>query len=224
MTDEKTEAAFKRLLTAARVKTDSALAQALELTPQSVSEARKKNRIPPGWAIIIAEKYQVSLDWLVFGRGSMRPGTSGTVSGLRFEEVDFSPRDVPVIGLAECGLKGWFNKGSIALTVSVPFEHSTPDMFAVIAVGTSMQPEGIKQGFVVICDPDLPPMEDELIYIEKNDGSASIKKYKGQDEKWLVLQAWLPPDDDGTQKPYMEQVAIHTVNRIASAVIVKRRA
>jgi len=72
MKDAKTNAIFSRLLSASDSKTDAALAQALGLTPQAVADARKKNKIPPAWAITIAENYQVSLDWLLFGRGVMR--------------------------------------------------------------------------------------------------------------------------------------------------------
>jgi hypothetical protein len=64
----KTDAIFERLALATHSKTDAALARALGVTPQSVSDARKKNKAPPAWAMVIAEKYQVSLDWLIFGK------------------------------------------------------------------------------------------------------------------------------------------------------------
>jgi plasmid maintenance system antidote protein VapI len=64
----KTSAIFERLILASNVKTDAALAQAIGVTPQSVSDARKKSKVPPAWAIEIAKKYQVSLDWILFGK------------------------------------------------------------------------------------------------------------------------------------------------------------
>jgi len=68
MEDAKTVAILERLILASNAKTDAALAQAIGVSPQSVSEGRRKNKIPPAWAIVIAEKYQVSLDWLLLGR------------------------------------------------------------------------------------------------------------------------------------------------------------
>jgi hypothetical protein len=68
---------FDRFLKATGVKTDVSLAEALEVTPQAVSHARKKKQVPPTWAIAIAEKYQVSLDWLLLGRGEMTCSYAG---------------------------------------------------------------------------------------------------------------------------------------------------
>ena len=80
MENAKTCAIFERLTLASRSKTDAALAQAIGVTPQSISDARRKNKVPPAWAIAIAEKYQVSLDWLVFGR-EMESSGGGAASG-----------------------------------------------------------------------------------------------------------------------------------------------
>ena len=83
MENAKTGAIFERLILASRSKTDAALAQAIGVTPQSVSDARKKNKVPPAWAIAIADKYQISLDWLLFGReagfsgGGLAPSQAG---------------------------------------------------------------------------------------------------------------------------------------------------
>jgi Bacteriophage CI repressor helix-turn-helix domain. len=71
MEDANTTRLLSRMQQATNTSNDSSLAQALELSPQSVSDARRKNKVPPAWAINIAKKYQVSLDWLFFGIGTM---------------------------------------------------------------------------------------------------------------------------------------------------------
>ena len=63
---------LSRMLAATSATTDAALAQAAGVSPQSVSDARRKGKVPLAWAVTIAEKYQVLLDWLVFGTGPMK--------------------------------------------------------------------------------------------------------------------------------------------------------
>ena len=48
--------------------------------------------------------------------------------------------------------------------------------------------------------------------------------YTSEDEKWLDLQGWLEPKEDGSQKPYLERLRKSAVQRIAVVVFVKRRA
>ena len=57
-----------RIMLATKSKTETDLARALEVKPQSVSQAKKKGSIPAQWFVCIALKYGVSLDWLVSGR------------------------------------------------------------------------------------------------------------------------------------------------------------
>jgi len=57
-----------RIMSATKSKTETDLARALEVKPQSVSQAKKKGSIPAQWFVCIALKYGVSLDWLVSGR------------------------------------------------------------------------------------------------------------------------------------------------------------
>lgn len=62
---------YERLLIATRAKNDAALSIELNVSPQSISQAKKKGKIPLQWITYIAEnftKYNVSADWLLFGR------------------------------------------------------------------------------------------------------------------------------------------------------------
>jgi hypothetical protein len=76
MTDEpaKTKIILDRLVKATGVPKDSALAGPLGVTSQAIYDAKKRNKIPDAWIRNIAEKYDISADWLLFGRGPMRPG------------------------------------------------------------------------------------------------------------------------------------------------------
>lgn len=63
------EAILERLLRSIGTKKYTALADALGIKPQSISDAKAKKKVPATWVVAIAAKYGVSMDWLVFGQG-----------------------------------------------------------------------------------------------------------------------------------------------------------
>jgi hypothetical protein len=50
------------------------LARVLNIKPQSIVAAKKRRQIPFGWIVTVAEKYQVSADWLFFGNRTTAKG------------------------------------------------------------------------------------------------------------------------------------------------------
>lgn len=180
----------------------------------------------------LASALSYSTDWLL--TGVPQEGNAAAPSKEGAEEAGHPSyscepsargRKVPIIGLAACGLSGWYNPGPLALSATFPVDHPySGDLFAVIAVGTSMQPEGIRQGYLLFCDPGMPPASGDIVYVEKTDGTASIKTYNNRDNQWLHLQGWLAPHEDGSQKPYREQVNLEMVKRIACVFLIKRKA
>lgn len=66
------EAQLYRLKTACGAGTDTAFADFLGISQGSISGAKKKGQLPHSWFFQVAEKTNVSSDWLCFGRGSMR--------------------------------------------------------------------------------------------------------------------------------------------------------
>ena len=128
---------------------------------------------------------------------------------------------VPVIGLAECGLKGWYQGAPMVVSAARPGDLHDPDAFAVMAIGVSMRPAGICQGFLCFCSPRMAVDKGDRVYIELRDGTATIKKYLCRDETWLYFQGWLDPDEAGRQEPYSDQVKLDQVARLATIVYVK---
>ncbi len=59
-----------RLIQGAGLKRDSQLAALLGVTPQAVSQARRKGRIPDGWILKVASRFHLSTDWIFFGPGT----------------------------------------------------------------------------------------------------------------------------------------------------------
>lgn len=162
----------------------------------------------------------VSLDWLATGEGPFH-----TVQRLvEFQEQTGAPSapGVPVIGLAECGLKGWFQKGPLAVSATRPGDFFDPDGFAVVAIGQSMVPAGILEGFLCFCSPRTPPSPGDAVYVERSNGVATIKVYAGTSGEWLILTGWLD-EQSGKREAYTEQVLVSEVRRLATVIYVKRK-
>ncbi len=68
--DSDSNAILDRLLSGAGLHRDAQLAAFLGVSPQAVSQARRKRKIPEGWVVKVARECNLSMDWLMFGRGS----------------------------------------------------------------------------------------------------------------------------------------------------------
>ena len=69
-----------------------------------------------------------------------------------------APQGVPLIGLAACGYDYWQKAIELPVTTTAaPPGTLPPDMFAVIATGDSLVPEGIREGMIAFCDPGAAP-------------------------------------------------------------------
>lgn len=64
------ESRFARCLEAVNARNESELAKILEINPSSVSAAKKRRQLPPGWVETIAEKFCINANWLFFGTGN----------------------------------------------------------------------------------------------------------------------------------------------------------
>ena len=130
---------------------------------------------------------------------------------------------IPVVGLAECGLKDWYRREEMAVAASAPPDLADPDAFAVIAVGISMVPEGVLAGHLCICSPAATPAPGDLVYLEERNGNASLKIFDGADAEWIEFRSYLPPDEAGSQAPYIDKKTRASLARVATVVYVKRR-
>jgi transcriptional regulator with XRE-family HTH domain len=164
---------------------------------------------------MIARAASVSVGWLVAAVEDTPPKAAASPIAPAFDGV-------PLIGLAECGLRGWYQRDSLSVNASRPGDFVDPDGFAVIAIGHSMAPAGIDQGFICYCSPRTAAAKGDAIYVERQDGAATLKIYRGADEQWVRVEGWLDPED-GTQKPFTDQLPLATVKRIAPVIYVKRK-
>jgi SOS-response transcriptional repressor LexA len=151
----------------------------------------------------------INAHWLLTGEGAPTPERTATL---------------PLIGLAKCGLRDWFAPAQPAgRRTPCPTDLTDPDGFAVMAAGTSMQPAGIMDGFLCLCAPNTPVSVDDAVYVEDTTGIASLKLLKKQDADYVWLQGWLPPDELGRQKPYIEQRRRSIIRTMAPVIYVRRK-
>jgi phage repressor protein C with HTH and peptisase S24 domain len=151
----------------------------------------------------------VNAHWLITGQGIPTPDHTPTL---------------PLIGLAKCGLRDWFAPAAqTRLNTPCPSDMTDPEGFAVMAVGTSMQPAGIREGFLCLCAPNTAYTAEDIVYVEDTTGIASLKLLKKEDADYVWLQGWLPPDELDRQKPYIEQRRKNIIKRIAPVIYIKRK-
>ncbi len=69
---------LERMLRAGKLKNYSELARTVGLSPQAISNYRKKDEIPPRLVFKFAETYNISIDWLLTGIGDMYSGMNSS--------------------------------------------------------------------------------------------------------------------------------------------------
>ena len=65
---------IERMKASGRLKNDSAVARALGVTPQALSNYKKRDHMPPHLVIKFASTYGFSVDWLLSGDGDVIKG------------------------------------------------------------------------------------------------------------------------------------------------------
>lgn len=188
----------------------SALARRSGLSLGAIQRYMKGGEPTRGALIRLAAACHVTVNWLMTGKDSDE------------ETPAQQQRDIPVFGFAECGLQGWHNE--TRYRVSTSLDWPDPDIFAVIAAGHSMAPEGIHPGFVCIVSPNTRAQRGDAVLIRRKDGTSTIKLYVREDGEWLYVSGWLDAAEPGApQLPYHDQVRRDAIEKMACVVMVKRR-
>ncbi len=177
--------------------------------------------------------------WLLTGEGEMfssdipskinvETATERSVRDLlhKLDPDTLNPGDnLPLIGIAACGISGWSQTMPLAINSSIPNFHK--DYIAAMTIGDSMVPAGILPGNIVYCDPRIKPMKGEPVFVVRRDADSeettSVKNYCGQDDKWLYLQGWLQKNGTAEQKSFDIKQLISEVETIAPVVMIRRR-
>lgn len=187
------------------------MAERLGIGFRSWQDYESGRRIPGSSVVEALCHLGVNANWLLSGGGDAFAKTQAAVM-------------LPLRGLATCGMKGWFQQGELLTQIPAPADLADDsEAFAVVAQGVSLQPEGIRAGYVCFCSPKLSPKEGDIIYVQDRRGYAAMKVYQGEREGWLHLQGWLPAEGNECQKIYVEQRLKSDLICMAPAIYIKRR-
>ena len=86
---------IERMKRAGGLKYDSAVARGLNLTPQALSNYKKKGRMPAGLVLKFAAIYGLSVDWLLtgFGRMHLEKGAGANLKDCAIGMIETSEED-----------------------------------------------------------------------------------------------------------------------------------
>lgn len=216
-----------RLIKGLKVKD---LAKAMNIAVQSWYKWERGDVIPEDMnQLRIAATLGVGVDDIRMGIGTP-PDFVDADEGKGVRSLPPSPSRkeksrVPVIGLASSDISGWYNPMPLAVRAPPPVDYDTPDsLFAVLAMGEGMEPDGIRAGYLLYCDATKNPEPGDAVYVRTRDGNAAIKRFLKRDGDWLLFQGWLDPDRCGNQEPHISKYAKEYVANLACVVVVRRKA
>lgn len=162
-----------RLLEALRCEKDVQLAAALGVSPQAVSQARKKDRIPEGWLMRAALRHGISVDAILFGQGhegeraASRPAVRAVPGGENQCEVDLVL--VPLVAARLSAGPGSLETdsevlGHFAFRTDWLLRKGNPDNMVLMRVyGDSMEPT-IQHGDMALVDQGKTRIVPHTIY------------------------------------------------------------
>lgn len=160
---------FGRLKEATGARTDTELAKLIGLRQSTISAAKSKKEIPPGWIIDIASKFGVSSDWLLFGSGPKKRGEAqippAEAQGFEASQPFVREQDAEEHGLTMVPkVRARLNAGTGSLETSADVEglyafrtkflrrKGTPRKMVLMEItGDSMEPE-LKECDTVLID------------------------------------------------------------------------
>ena len=209
MRDETADVVLERMLKTVGTSADNALAKALGVTAQAVSEARRRQKVPPAWSITLAKRYQVSLDWLMLGIDPMRPDRQRPHG-----EVDlvYIPKVEAVLsagrGSLETGTEG---ERKYAFRSDFLRRKGNADRMVLIRVyGDSMEP-AIYSGDMVLIDQSQKTLVSGKLYAVGVEDMVFIKLVSAMPGKILLNSlnsAMYPPVEITTRGDLEDAVRI----------------
>jgi len=75
---------IERMRWAGKLKNDSAVARTLGVTPQALSNYKKRGEMPTDLVLRFANIYGLSVDWLITGEGEMYKAGRGEMAGKNY--------------------------------------------------------------------------------------------------------------------------------------------
>ncbi len=120
----------KKMLKKGGLKSSSQLAKKLGVTPQALSNFKKKGEMPAEWIFRFASIYKTSIDWLISGQCDAIELRSGNICAISMVEAEGIEKED--IGLAVLDPEEIIYVGKLLRVLR------NPDKFSAPAVKTSI--------------------------------------------------------------------------------------
>jgi Predicted transcriptional regulators len=205
----------KRIREARGSMTQSAFAKALDISVSTLSNYELGKRQAPFDVMLRIQEFT--------GRAIAWLGTDVVVAAA--PQAPRVPREVILLGFAECGLRNaWYDKDTLPVRVPLPLDYGDAEIAAVLAHGSSMVPDGIRNGNIVFCRMDAEPEPGDSVYIVRKDGKASLKLLLDCENNLLHTQGWGEPDPKtGYQRPFTDKTSMELIATLAPVALIKRK-
>lgn len=196
---------LNRIALAANASTDVELARRLGLSQQSVAKARATQNVPTSWLVKASTLFEVSLDWLYYGRPPMRArlATAGSLSpsaALPEREANSNMLLVPVVPARLAAHASTWEaapKGSPRYAFHVDWlaQKGDPDSMVLMSVnGDAMKP-AICHGDMVLIDLSQVEVLGYAHFAVAIDGAVYIKQLRSRPGT-LILHSLNPEYGD----------------------------
>ncbi len=190
-----------RLLQGTGLHKDAQLAELLGVTPQAVSQARRKSKVPEHWIMRLAVKYNLSLDWLFFGHAPSSPELAESarpVTRLPLPHMpDLPDVDLVLVPLVSARLAAGTGSletdaaiiGHFAFREDWICRKGNPDRMVLMRVtGDSMEPE-IRHGDMVLVDQGKRDLYGHAMYAVAVNEEIYIKQIETLPGRRMVLRS-----------------------------------
>ena len=153
----------------------------------------------------LAEAVDVSLDWVALGTGTMLRANRTEIAGPGLAVAGLRPRT---------GAGDWYERTALAVRLPAHPGLAVEDTLIVMVPDDRLRGDGIGAGHACYCVAGLPPLPDDVVYVEQANGSAALRRLVASGDGAVTLAR-------GGAMP--ETLALGQVTRLAPVVLVRRK-
>lgn len=176
---------FTRVKETTSIASQHDLAKALGVNRSAITQAKRRNSIPQKWVLALSRSFNLSADWLEFGKGKPQPQDNST-------ETNSNTFFVPKVFARLCAGDGSYEVEATPIEEHV-FKESwlaqkgTPSAMVLMdVIGDSMEPF-IFQGDTVLVDQSQLRLRSNSIYAVGIEDSIMIKRVAAEHGKITLL-------------------------------------